>query len=317
MCLLRSCFKQSVTDYSSDVASAVIRAECDAAVCQCDQGPLSGSNIFNSNVVGDEVLHAGAYFVAIKDSLGRIVSNLNTGLEEALAELRRCLAILKRSAVAVHSLLLNKSSEATSHTDPRPTVAEAWFLTMASLVSIFRGANLVSHLTSDDRIEHLIGDSLYVSIALMFMKDLGNKNPARSGMSLDGPHTLAMMDFMTEAILFGPGVLASTARSFTTHTQLDHPLQSEELGATIIAAGLLRAASGALPPWAVELTPPLIRSLFIALGNNCDIFMQTLKNSTNIECSGNILAGRYFEHVSSVHIDAFLSKMRDACNRGM
>lgn len=317
MCLLRSCFKQSVTDYSSEVASAVIRAECDAAVCQCDQGPISGSNIFNNNVVGDEVLHAGAYFVAIKDSFGRIVSNLNTGLEEALTELRRCLAILKRSSVAVHSLLLNKSSEATSHTDPRPTIAEAWFLTMASLVSIFRGANLVSHLTSDDRIEHLIGDALYVSIALMFMKDLGNKNPERSGMSLDGPHTLAMMDFMTEAILYGPGVLAASARSFTTQTQLDHPLQSEELGATIIAAGLLRAASGALPPWAVELTPPLIRSLFIALGNNCDIFIQTLKNSTKIECSGNILAGRYFEHVSSVHIDSFLSKMRDACNRGM
>jgi hypothetical protein len=310
-----------VTDYATDVASAVIRAECDAAVCQCDQGPISGSNIFNDNVVGDEMLHAGAYFMAVKDSLNRIVSHLKTGLEEALTELRRCLAILKRSAVAVHSLLLNKSSEATSHTDPRPTVAEAWFLTMTSLVSIFRGANLTSHLTSDDRVEELIGDALYVSIALIFMKDLGNKKSApstvQSGMSLDGPQTLAMMEFMTSAILFGPGGLAATARSFTTHFQLEHLIQSEELGATIIAAGLLRAASGALPPWAVELTPPLIRSLFIALGNNCDIFIQILKNSTKIKCSGNILAGRYFEHVSSVHIDSFLSKTRDACNRGM
>ncbi len=135
-------------------------------------------------------------------------------------------------------------------------------------------------------------------------------------MSLDGPQTLAMMDFMAEAILLGPCILAATSRSFTTHFQLQHTIQSEELGAAIIAAGLLRAASGALPPWAVELTPLLIRSLFTALGNDCDTFIQTLKNSTKIECSGNILAGRYFEHVSSVHIDSFLSKTRDACNRG-
>ncbi|KAL3798961.1 hypothetical protein HJC23_005100 [Cyclotella cryptica] len=320
LCLLRTCFNQSVTEYSANVASAVIRAECDAAVHQCDQGPTSGSTIFIDNVVGEEVLHAGAFFMAIKDNLHRIDSNLNTSFEEAFAELRRCLAIMKSSAVAVNSLLLNKASEATSHTDPRPTVAEAWFLAMTSLVSIFRGANLTSQLTSTDRIEDMIGDSLHVSIALIFMKDLGNKKSppptVQNGMSLDGPQTLAMMDFMSEAILLGSGILAATARSFTTHFKLVQLIPSEELGATIIAAGLLRAASGALPPWAVELTPLLIRSMFTALGNNCDTFIQTLKNSTKIECSGHILAGRYFEHVSSVHIDSFLSKTRDACNRG-
>ena len=133
-------------------------------------------------------------------------------------------------------------------------------------------------------------------------------------MSLDGPQTLAMTEFMVDAL--SPSTLAATARSFATHFQLENTTQNENLGASIISAGLLRAASGALPPWAVELTPAIFKSLFAALGNNCDVFIEIVSVSTKLESSGEVLAGRYFGTVSSAHIESFLSKTREACKKG-
>jgi hypothetical protein len=148
------------------------------------------------------------------------------------------------------------------------------------------------------------------------MKDLGNKKSPppemQRGMSLDGPQTLSMMDFMADALLLGPNILAATSASFATHFDLGHTIQ----GGPVIAAGLLRAASGALPPWAIELTPTIFRSLFTALGSNNDVFIQVLATCTQLNIGGETLAGRYFESVSNAHIDSFLSKTREAVNKG-
>lgn len=315
MCLLRTCFKQYVPENCVGVTTAVIRAECKAATCQCEQGPSSGSNLFNDNIIGEDMLHAGAFLIVIRDTLTQIGAKYEQGAEKPLSDLRRCIAILAGSAAFVIPLLLNNSSEANSHTDPRPAFAEAWFQTMTTLVSICRGSNLAADLATE-----LVGGSLYCAVALIFIKDIGNKKSQppeiQRGMSSDGPQTLAMMDFMTEALLLGPSILAAASSSFTAQFEITPAYQPEELGASIIAAALLRATSGALPPWAVELTPTLNKSLFTATGNKCDLFIQILKNSTTLECSGNLLAGRYFENVSCVHIDAFLSKTSEACKKG-
>jgi hypothetical protein len=140
-------------------------------------------------------------------------------------------------------------------------------------------------------------------------------------MSLDGPQTLAMMEFATESILLGPSILSAAGESFTNQVQLQ-PIQespsAEALGAAIVATGLLRAASGALPPWAVELTPTLLRSVNTALGSDTDIFIAVLMIATKLQTArGDLLAGRYFENVSSIHIDSFLSKTKEICIKGM
>lgn len=319
VCLLGTCCKHTMTKYVAKAIVALQNAEIEAAIRQCGQSVSSGSNIFIDCVVGEEMLSAGAYLTVVRESLKRTVSSPDLGAERAIVEVRLCLEVLSRSSLSLTSLLLNSSAEANSYADPRPTIAEAWFQTMSALVSICK-TNLSSQFSGEDGIQDIIGASLSTCIALVFMKDLGSKKsppPAvQRGMSLDGPQTLAMTDFMAEAISLGPSILAATSRSFATHFNLENVTQNEETGGIIVAAGLLRAASGALPPWAVELTPIIFKSLYVALGSSCDALIHILANSTKIDISGDFLAGRYFESVSSVHIDSFLSKTREACNKG-
>lgn len=111
-----------------------------------------------------------------------------------------------------------------------------------------------------------------------------------------------------------PSTLATA--SFAAHFKLESSAHNENLGASIISTGLLRAASGALPPWAVELTPAIFKSLYVALGSNSDVFIEIISVCTKLESSGEVLAGRYFRSISSSHIESFLSKTREACNKG-
>lgn len=322
LCLLRNCFKRCIPEYCVGVISAIIKAECDSATTQCNQGPPSGSNFFNDVIIGEDKLHAGAFITAVGECLSIISSRSN---ERSVEDCRRCVRILQSSAPVVIPLILHPSPEASGHVDPRPTIAEAWFRAMTSLVEICRNnEQIASHLIADN-VQDLIGSTLYATIALTFGKDLGSKkappSTIQNGMSLDGPQTLAMMEFATESILLGPSILSAAGESFTNQVQLQ-PIQespsAEALGAAIVATGLLRAASGALPPWAVELTPTLLRSVNTALGSDTDIFIAVLMIATKLQTArGDLLAGRYFENVSSIHIDSFLSKTKEICIKGM
>lgn len=303
----------------AEITLALVNSETEAAINQCNQSPLSVSSIFNDSVVGEEVLSAGVYMVVIRECLIRIATDSDTDLQTRLSEFRMCLSVLASSSTAVTALLLNNSSEAKSHRDPRDCIAESWFQSMSALVSVCK-TELFAHFTSGSSvgIEDLIGASLNVCVSLVLMKDLGNKHSPpptiQRGMSLDGPQTLAMTEFMVDAL--SPSTLAATARSFAAHFKLESSAHNENLGASIISAGLLRAASGALPPWAVELTPAIFKSLYVALGSNSDVFIEIVSVSTKLESSGEVLAGRYFGTVSSSHIKSFLSKTREACNKG-
>ena len=319
MCLLKTSCQDRMTNPFGDALSALLNAEICAALLQCNQGPLSGSNIFIDHVIGEEMLNAGAYLIVVRESLCRIASTFDPSLENRMIGFQQCLIILSNSVSSITQLLLSQSPEATLHTDPRPTIAEAWFQTIASLISVCN-TDKFKHCDTSDSIEEIIGASLFICVALILTKDLGNKvSPPpeiQRGMSLDGPQTLAMMEFMSDAILLGPGILVSTSRIFASQFKFEQYAQDANLGGSIVAAGLLRAASGALPPWAVELTPIIFRSLFEAFGGDCDNFIRSLELSTKLESSGEVFAGRYFENVSSVHISSFLSKTREACTKG-
>lgn len=273
------------------------------------------------------MVHAGLYIILIRDCLDRIAKNKDQIEETGVHECWKCLSVLQYCAPSVTQLLVHSSPEANSHVDPRPTIAEAWYLTLGSLVSICRNHEMVAACLIGDGVEKLFGESLSVVMALVLLKDLGTKkDPARPiqiGLSLDGPHTLAMQSFVSESVLLGPSILAET--SIMSIIQLD---QSTSFVGTacvpaILVAALLRSISGALPPWTVEEAPALFRSIYVATGSDVDGFVRILRASTMLSASasfggvrpGELLAGKYLD-ASGSHIESFLSQTKEVCNKG-
>jgi len=324
--VLRTCLNENISDYCASIISALIKAECEAATVQSNHGPESGSNIFNDGVVGEEMVHAGASIMLIRECLDRIAKKKDQ-MEKCTNECRKCLSVLKDVAPIVMPLLLHQSPEANSHVDPRSTIAEAWFLTMTSLVSICRNHEQIAASLVGDDVESFLGESLSIAIALIFLKDMGTKDASaraiQRGMSLDGPHTLAMLGFASECMLLGPSILVAGGRSILSVIQVNDAVGQSNIGVTILAASLLRAVSGALPPWAVEETPTLIQSMYVAMGSDCDKLIQILSAATKVTASapfgainsGELLAGRYLD-VSNVHIESFLRQSKEVCVKG-
>ncbi|KAL7540269.1 hypothetical protein ACHAXR_009992 [Thalassiosira sp. AJA248-18] len=326
--VLRASLKDAITDYSASIIVALIKAECEAATVQSNQG--AGSTIFLDNVVGEEMVHAGVYIMLIKECLDSIARKKG-GIEQHIGESRICLSVLKDVALTLTPLLLHQSPEASAYVDPRPTIAEAFFLTVQSLVSICRKHEQIAASLVCDGAEPFLGECLSTAMSLIFLKNLGTKKapaPAiQKGMSLDGPHTLAVFSFVSEAMLLGPTILSAGGKTILSAIQVNNSfgqdcLDQSNIGAVILTSSLLRAVSGALPPWAVEETPTLFRSLYVALGSDCDRFIQVLSASTKVKASapfggvqaGELLAGRYLD-VSDRHIESFLVKSRE-CTKG-
>ncbi|KAL9179854.1 hypothetical protein ACHAXT_007824 [Thalassiosira profunda] len=323
---LATCLKSTISSKSANIIAALIKAECDAATTQCNRGPESGSNLFIDAIVGEEMVSAGVYSILIKDCLKRIGKTKGRA-EKCMVESQTCLSLLQDVAPAILPLLLHQSPEASAHVDPRPTIAEAWFLALESLVLVCRNSEQIASSLADHGMTTFLGDSLSVAMALIFLKDVGTKHSAapdsQNGMSLDGPQTLALERFVTASLLLGPNILAATGKSVSTLIQVPGVQGQGYEGAVILIAAIMRGISGAVPPWLVEEAPDLFRSLYTCVGCDCDQFMLILDASTKIKASapfggvraGELLAGRYLD-CSSHHLTTFLSKSKDVCTKG-
>ncbi len=275
--------------------------------------------------MGEEMIGAGVYIILIRDCLERVKQTMDHNPNGA-RDCRQCLSILQQVSSSVTKLLLHQSAEANSHLDPRPTIAEAWYLALNCLVSICQNNEHISIVLVDDGVENFFGESLSLATALIFLKDIGTKaDPATStqrGMSLDGPHSLALETFLTESILLGPSILSSGGASILSAIHVTDIIGQNMLGPAILIAAFLRSVSGALPPWIVEDIPDVFQSMYTALGSDIDYFMQILRVSTKLKAaasfggvrSGELLAGRYLDARDS-HIDGFLSQTREVCIR--
>ena len=84
--VLRASIKESITDYSANMITALIKAECEASTLQCNQGPNSGSNLFNDNIVGEDMVNTGVYIMLIKDCLDRIAKKNDQAVEKDAVE---------------------------------------------------------------------------------------------------------------------------------------------------------------------------------------------------------------------------------------
>lgn len=297
--------------------------ECNLIHVPYHVGPDAGSSSFNDRVVGEDMAHAGLFIILIRECLNRIAKSMGQ-LEMRLIECQRCLKCLQHCAPFVKELVLHPSPESSSHVDPRPTIAEAWYFTSCSLVSICRSQFAACLI--NDGVDKFFGESLALFTALIFLKDLGTKKaPSRSiqlGCSLDGPHTLAMKSFISESVLLGPIILNDASILSIVHLNQLNDTQYVS-GTAILIAALLRSFSGALPPWTVEEAPELIKSLYIATGSDADGFAQILRVSAKLTASssfggvrsGELLAGKYLD-ASDSHIESFVSQSKEVCIKG-
>jgi hypothetical protein len=290
-------------------------------------GPGTDSNIFNENIIGEEMVGAGVYLILIKECLDR-VKKANESSQKNASDCRQCLSILKQVSTSVTQLLLHQSPEAISHLDPRPTIAEAWFLALIGLVSICRNNELIASTLANDGVENFFGESLSLAAALVFLKDIGTKSDqatlTQSGMSLDGPQTLAIETFLAVSLLLGPSILSAGVTRIAAAIHVQEIVYDKKiLGSAILVAAFLRSVSGALPPWIVEDIPDVFHSMYIAMGSNVDEFIQMLRASTKLKASlsfsgvrsGELLAGRYLDARDS-HIEGFLSQTKEVCIKG-
>jgi len=136
------------------------------------------------------------------------------------------------------------------------------------------------------------------------------------GMSLDGPHMLALMDFLESSFALGPIMLQTIA----SHLEKTFGIS----GIPIIGAALFRGGSGGLPPWAVECIPNVFSALFGAFGKDPNNFGKMLVDSMEITLHvnaarfggvlpGSLFAGPLFKKLSEKTKQEFVQKSLELC----
>ena len=288
------------------------QCECQAIVSQCALGPLSTSPIFNESVIWESSIPSGIFI----HLLGEIVEK----------EQNRGIIALEALKSVVLETILHECPE-PNFVDPRPTLCEAWFLSLIQVTSLI--GTSANYIASDDSTRTLLADSCCVALLLLLRVPLkrDRKSPDHLGMSLDGPQTRAMLNFLESYFRLGPDALRAAAVSLRYRLDVDtESLDSDPAsqGVGILGASLFRAASGGLPPWAIEVIPSLYSSLYIGCGNDTEVFCRMIQLSMTIRLGksthafgailpGELLAGRFFEGIREASKAAFVDKTRDAC----
>mmetsp|Transcript_63194 Transcript_63194/g.186778 ORF Transcript_63194/g.186778 Transcript_63194/m.186778 type:complete len:376 (-) Transcript_63194:150-1277(-) len=333
-----TCANPGLNPLLAEAISALNQAECKAIILQCNAGRESSSSIFHDSIVGEDVLPAGGFVVVVSKVLDSVLAAAKAGrlTEQQLSdESHSCIQALGSSMNSVFSAMATPSPEAVAHIDPRPTLAEAWYLAMKSLASLFSAAPQAMY--NSEATKQLAVESFVLFIRFLLSREIeegGRKSVHAAGMSLDGPQTLSMLDFMDLMLSFGPKILELTPLYLQKDIAVDSPqirqvnatpLPPALIGGAIIASALFRGSSGVLPPWAVEGYPRLFSSFFVACGKSPDFFCQVLCLACDLHLAnsqafgglhpGQKLAGRYFDNLSLVARESFISQSREICNR--
>jgi len=300
---------------------ALIIAECEAITILCKAGPSSQSSIFNETIVSDEGLPAGAFVIVFAKLLD--CGNLSESAQHDVYQ-----AITKFSGPVFETLCLEcPDFTSPSVIDPRPSLCEAWFLTMSSVAKTMQDNNGTKPL--DDLLIKIVVDTCCAGIVLILNpsleKDTLKREKEKKGMSMDGPQTLAIMSFLEEVFLCETRFLQYVAQELQQRLQGILPEQHQQddnilCGMSILCAGLYRAASGGLPPWTLESTPSVFAALYQGCGNRNQAFRQVLEAATVVRISAEIhnpkgvsnsrlaLAGRFFETMKEATRREFLQK---------
>ena len=295
---------------------AWINAECEAIVRHCCSTPNGMSPVFDEGIISSDAIPAGAHLVA----LGRI---LDAAPPETEA-LPNCLRVVQESSVAVLRTILLERAGDPPLGDPRPTLIEAWYALMTALAK--RSSRVSIHALAD-----ILTRSCCAGLCLILRNAIPveDNTDIGDGMMMDGPQTLALLDFLTHFISLGSTVFSRVGEELGAKLRLSSdvgPGNSAVLGAAAIAASLLRAASGSLPPWTIEDIPKVVASLYGACGGQTSSFEPVLQQSLCLRLDrsaapfgflqpGELLAGVFLEKMPPQAKDEFLRSFLESCGR--
>jgi len=336
LCLLRASANPGLPALSTISIIALNQAECQATSLQCIAGPLSQSPVFNEAIICDDVVAAGAFIVVVRDTLDNIRQELGKFFlseEQVDNAISSCIFALIGSKDSIFSVLSSESPEAQHgcHIDPRPTISEAWFLAMVSLFSIYKEINA----PIESKSKELIYETLALCVHLLLHKRLDKEEFIKDqdnvlGMSLDGPQSLAMIDFIHMALATGPDAFISICERYKSQAIFDSPNFGQTInfnpgmiGGGIITAALFRGCSGALPPWVIESLPKLFAALFTCCGDTVT-FCSMMATGADLRLkdadfarvrASKKLAGYYFDKMGEEGVSDFLTKVRAICSK--
>lgn len=300
--------------------------ECEAIATQCHAGPASISSIFHESVISEDMVPAGAFVRVIGEILGDLSDHskrLECSPERMLESFTYCILVLEKSMAAVlGAILLESPSPSTDcYIDPRHTLAEAWFLSLTQLIEFFERNGHTNTICEDVILLKIISESCAVGLLLLFFPSLtagkGN-NVSDAGMALDGPHTMALMDFLESSFALGQQMLEKVAGHL--ETRLGSP------GVSLVGAALFRGCSGGLPPWAIEFLPRVYAALYSALGKDSFNFGRMLTVSMEVRLDagaerfhgvrpGDLFAGRLFEKLTDRTKHEFIQRSLELCSK--
>lgn len=315
---------------ATDLVQASIMAECKAALHQCSLGPRSSSIVFNDEVISEEVVPAGLMLQTLGETLESALTS-----SVPLQAMATTIRILYESHGAVLQVVTADCPfpiEKGSFCDPRPTIAETWYLAMNKLLKLTTAQNFWKSGEKDGDLSYAMQKMLLEScvsiIILLLYPSISKTQSERAndpGMSFDGPQTLAMMEFLDQYLSLGSSFLQCVSAELLTRIPKDltsvMSIGSQDdlltAGASIIGASLFRAAQGGLPPWAVECIPSVYSSFYWAL--NCDpskfalVFTKSIhirlgeQNFGGVQAS-QLLAGKYFQSMGDQAKQTFISQ---------
>jgi len=308
--LFRSSANPGFSEFAVQGIKALVSSECDAIISHCQQNADVLSSIFNEQVIGEYMLPAGALLITLRDAIMSFKRQVTNQVFD-----RKCESLAVQSFVSIlfgckdsifHATCAHTDVMLTAWEDPRPTILEAWLLSISELIKLSLGIGCQDNA----QIQQLVGESLALCIKILLQKPVEKETSPAKGrietLSLDGPQTLAMVEFFEHSFKLGKSLLEAVARILSFEMQFDssQPFSDASLfGGGIIIASIYRCVSGAVPPWAIENVPAIFESLYTCCRQELDIFFYIMSIGAELKlsepnqygCVRNTLAGYYFD----------------------
>jgi len=232
-----------------------------------------------------------------------------------------CVQLLHQCKDLIRAVLTHPNPEPdvnnSDYTDPRPTIAEAWFFSISSLLSIDKELTNFFLIQQDATFHQLVSETIALVVQLLCLKRLPKEKISTQngicekhnetyqiGMSLDGPQTLAMMMFLELALGIpvvgsgGESILRRVSHEFELTLKFgfedgerggESSINADLLGGALISSALYRGTSGGLPPWAVEDIPGVYSAMFHGVcQQNPQSFCEILRVGSNLRLFGAV-----------------------------
>jgi hypothetical protein len=248
------------------------------------------------NNTEDTIVPTGAFVRVLVDyyeNMSKTLDGNSSTVDEVLESILSSLRVLASIGHSVRVCLCSPQPETINYVDPRLTLAESWFHVLSSLIILIRKISV--NINYFEGLQELIIDFVVLVLQIIFyhaVEETSNKKTSQ-GMSVDGPHTFAMIHFLQNGFhVFGINIFASIHRQLkellpleTENFQL--PLNEHHLGGFIVCASMFRAFSGSLPPYIIENAPELYLALFYACERNMDFFHFIMVGGTQVKLASH------------------------------